>query len=536
MLKYRLMKKNTKIKAPIALIVLDGWGYREDTKDNAVAAAKKPFFDSIWKKCPHSLLEASGLAIGLPDGQMGNSEVGHSTIGAGAILDSDLVRIDKAIKAGDFNKNPAMVSLFDHVKKYQSEGATLHAMGLVSEGGVHSHQKHLLAFLHAAKEAGVKRIAVHAFTDGRDTAPQSGAEFMKKLESEIEKLDPSGKQIFIASLSGRYYAMDRDNNWDRMKKAETVIFAPHSIQSEKNAANGGGATTLKPSSYLKKTYAAGKNDELLEPIVIESIHGRGAPLGPHDGVFLFNFRADRMRMLSQKLIEKMKVYGNLRVATMMEYSRDYTFPVAFTPKTIETTLGAQVSAAGLSQAHIAETEKFPHATYFLNGGRNEPHAGERHIMLDSRKDVKTHDQAPEMRAEAIADKTIEQITAGVDFIFINFANPDMVGHTANVPAIITAIETVDRELKRVIGALEKAGGAAIIIADHGNAEVNIDPKTGAPHTAHTTNLVPCILAGDLTNRHFELKNGGLSDVAPTVLDLLGLKKSAAMSGASLLVK
>ncbi len=525
---------------PIALIVLDGWGYREETKDNAVAAARTPFFDKLWRDCPHSLLEASGLAVGLPEGQMGNSEVGHTTIGAGAILDTDLVRIDKAAKAGDFSKNPAMISLFEHVKKHageNGENATLHVMGLVSDGGVHSHQEHLYAFLHAAKKAGISRIAIHVFTDGRDTAPQNACGYMKKLETEIAKLDPSGKKIFIASLSGRYFAMDRDNNWDRLKKAETVIFEPHTTH-----ASNGNVTKLTPSVFLEKVYAEGKSDELLEPVAVEGLHGVGAALGEHDGIFIFNFRADRLRMLAQKLAEKKlgKDFHDVHIATMTEYSSEYKFPVAFTPKIIETTLAAQVSAAGLTQAHIAETEKFPHATYFLNGGRNEPHEGEEHIMLASRKDIKTHDEAPEMRAEAIADKAIEQIKAGTNFIFINFANPDMVGHTANVPAIMIAIEMVDRELKRVIDALEQAGGAAIIIADHGNAEVNVDPETGTPHTAHTTSLVPCILAGtEYVSKKFPkigLKNGGLADVAPTVLDLLGLKKPKAMTGISLLTK
>ena len=518
----------------VALIVLDGWGYREDAKDNAVAAAKKLFFDRLWRECPHSLLEASGLAVGLPEGQMGNSEVGHTTIGAGAILDTDLVRIDKAVHVGDFAKNPALISLFSHVKKHAGKNgdeSTLHVMGLVSDGGVHSHQGHLHAFLRAAKQAGVERIAVHAFTDGRDTAPHSGAGFMKKFEAEIARLDPSGKHIFVASLSGRYFAMDRDNNWDRMKKAEIVMFEPHVAHT-----SGGSVTTFTPSVHLEQSYAVGKNDELLEPVAINGVHGIGAPFRQHDGVFVFNFRADRVRMLAQKLVEKKKTdehFCDIHIVAMTEYSREYDVPVAFIPKTIETTLAAQVSTAGLTQAHIAETEKFPHATYFLNGGRDKPHKGEKHIMLASRKDVKTHDEAPEMRAEAIADKTIEEIQAGTNFIFINFANPDMVGHTANVPAIIHAIETVDRELKRIITALEKAGGMALIIADHGNAEVNVDPSTGSPHTAHTINLVPCILAG-VGHSKMILKNGGLADVAPTILDLLGLKKPKAMTGSSLL--
>ncbi len=506
------MKKHT-THTPVALIVLDGWGYREDLKNNAIAAAKTPFFKKIWKECPHSLLEASGLAVGLPEGQMGNSEVGHTTIGAGAILDTDLVRIDKASKAGEFSVNPAIVALFNHVKKHAS---TLHVMGLVSDGGVHSHEEHLRAFLHAADKAGIARIAIHAFTDGRDTAPQNAAGYMKKLEREIEAIDPSGKRIFVASLSGRYYAMDRDTNWDRMAKAEEVMFDAK-----------GTVISKKASEHLEAAYAHGAKDELLEPVVIKGVHGQGSTLNPHDGVFLFNFRADRMRMLCARL----QIKKDIHVVTMTEYSSEYTFPVAFFPKKIEATLAAEISKAGLNQAHIAETEKFPHATYFLNGGRNEPHPGEEHILLESRKDVKTHDQAPEMRAEAIADKAIHEAEKGTHFIFINFANPDMVGHTANVPAIITAVEKVDHELSRVVHAVTEAGGCAVIIADHGNAEVNIDPETGAPHTSHTTNLVPCILTGEA---NAALANGGLADVAPTVLDLMGISKPAAMTGVSLI--
>ncbi|MDE2037999.1 MAG: 2,3-bisphosphoglycerate-independent phosphoglycerate mutase [Patescibacteria group bacterium] len=504
------------------LIILDGWGYREETKDNAVAAARTPVFDALWKDAPHSLLEASGLAVGLPEGQIGNSEVGHSTIGAGAVLDMDLVRIDKAAAAGDLARIPAIVSLFRHVKE---RGATLHAMGLVSNGGVHSHERHLYAFLEAARAAGVPKIAIHAFTDGRDTPPTSGAGSLKELERRIAALDPSGAEIFIASLSGRYFAMDRDNNWDRMKKAEDAMFGA-----------AGPSSGLKPSEHMEGAYASGAKDELLEPVVLEGAHGKGAPLRPHDGVFLFNLRADRMRMLSQRLMEQKDV----EVVSMTEYSSDYPFPTAFPPRAIETTLAAEISRTGLAQAHIAETEKFPHATYFLNGGRNEPHPGERHIMLESRKDVKTHDQAPEMRAEAIADKAIEEIASGTGFVFVNFANPDMVGHTANVPAIVTAVETVDAQLGRVIGALRAAGGAAIVIADHGNAEVNVDQETGLPHTAHTTNPVPCILAGDIgaaekaIGRPAALADGSLSDVAPTVLALMGIAKPSAMTGRSLL--
>ncbi len=494
------------------LIVLDGWGHREDSKDNAIAASRKPFYDYLWKSYPHSLLEASGNAVGLPEGQMGNSEVGHTTIGAGTPPDTDLVRIDKAISSGAFDETPAFLQLFEHVKKNKS---VLHVQGLLSPGGVHSHQNHLYAFLRLAKKQGVPRVAIHVFTDGRDTPPQSAAAYLKELEKIVADLGP---HFSIASISGRYYAMDRDNNWDRLAKAEAALFEYK-----------GNICAVSPSEYLESNYAEGKNDELLEPTVCTTPDGKGNSIGKNDAVFFFNFRADRARMISQKILDHAKT-KNLLFVTLTEYSSDLASIVAFAPSRVSTTLGQEISRAGLNQARIAETEKFPHATYFLNGGREEPHDNEKRIMLDSRKDVKTHDEAPEMRAEAIADKAIEEIAAGTDFIFINFANPDMVGHTANVPAIITAIETVDTQLKRVINALEQKGGVAVIIADHGNAEVNIDPVTGTKHTAHTTNLVPCII----TDTTYTLKNGGLADVAPTILKLLEVKKPEAMTGQSLL--
>jgi 2,3-bisphosphoglycerate-independent phosphoglycerate mutase len=499
-------------KKSVLLIVLDGWGYREDPKDNAVAAAKKPFFDSLWKAYPHSLLKASGDAVGLPEGQMGNSEVGHMTIGAGAPADTDLVRIDKAISNGSFNTNPTFLSLFDHVKKFNS---TLHVKGLVSDGGVHSHQNHLYAFLKLAKKNNVPRVAIHVFTDGRDTGPQSGVGYVRDLEKIIEELGP---KFFIATISGRYYAMDRDHNWDRLAKAEQAIFE-----------GKGRMCTISPSAYLAEVYKKGDIDELMEPIVCSTPEGFSCKIKKNDAIFFFNFRADRTRMLSEKILAIPKA-ENIFFVTMTEYNPNFSSPAAFPPMKTDTTLGSEISAARLTQARIAETEKFPHATYFLNNGREEPHEGQTNIMLESRKDVRTHDEAPEMRAEAIADKAIEQIQAGTDFIFINFANPDMVGHTANVRAIITAIETVDAQLKRVIDALEKKGGVALIIADHGNAEVNIDPETGAGHTAHTTNLVPCIV----TDTSYSIKNGGLADVAPTILALLGLKAPNEMSGKSLI--
>ncbi|MBU6231742.1 MAG: 2,3-bisphosphoglycerate-independent phosphoglycerate mutase [Patescibacteria group bacterium] len=495
-----------KDKKTVMLIVLDGWGYREDPKDNAIAAAKKPFFDRLWKERPHSLLKASGSAVGLPEGQMGNSEVGHMTIGAGRPADTDLVRIDKAISSGDFDGNPVFADLFAHVEKRRS---TLHVMGLVSPGGVHSHQNHLFAFLRLAEKRGVERVAVHVFLDGRDTPPQSAASFIRGLESEIEGYPG----CFIATVAGRYYAMDRDNNWDRLAEAEKAIL------------EGKGPTcSAKPSECISERYKSGERDELMKPIVC-----RPSPVADGDAVFFFNFRADRARMLSERMMARATSHG-LRFATMTEHKPGLGAPVAFPAQRFAITLGGEISKAGISQARIAETEKFAHATYFLNCGRDGKMALEEHVLLDSRKDIKTHDEAPEMRAEAIADKAVEEISKGTGFIFINFANPDMVGHTANVPAIIKAIETVDSELKRVIESLEKAGGTALIIADHGNAEINIDPDTGAKHTAHTTSLVPCIV----TDSSKRLRDGALYDVAPTILALLGLKVPAEMTGKPLI--
>src|SRR3989344_4224547 len=442
---------------------------------------------------------------------MGNSEIGHMTIGAGKVVDTELVRIGKSIETGEFAKNSSFHALFAHVKDNNS---TLHVQGLLSPGGVHSHQDHLFAFLKAAKDAGVKRVALHVFTDGRDTPPQSAGGYMKELEKVLSEVG----NAFIASVSGRFYAMDRDNNWDRLKKVEEALFECK-----------GNVCTLKPSEYVDSLYREGKLDEHLEPIVCLGPEGRGCAIEKNDGVFFFNFRADPARMLSTKLLER-QAKENVCFVTLSEYSTEFKCLVAFPPIKIETTLAAEISNAGLTQAHIAETEKFPHATYFLNGGREKPYPNETYILLDSRKDVKTHDQAPKMRAEAIASKAIEEIEKGTDFIFINFANADMVGHTANVPAIIEAVEEVDTQLKRVVEKTLQLHGAVFITSDHGNAELNIDPITGEKHTAHTTNLVP----GLLTIENKTLHEGTLADVAPTILELLEITKPAPMTGNSLL--
>ncbi|MCE9628844.1 MAG: 2,3-bisphosphoglycerate-independent phosphoglycerate mutase [Candidatus Vogelbacteria bacterium] len=499
-------------KKPVVLIVLDGWGYREELKDNAIAEAKTPNFDAYWDKYPHTLLCASGEAVGLPEGQMGNSEVGHMTIGAGAVMDTDLVKIKKAIQSGEFGKNPAFRALFDHVKKNNS---VLHIQGLVSDGGVHSHKDHLIAFLQAAKEAGVQNVAIHVFTDGRDTAPQSAAKYLKELEEVIAYTGVG----FIATLSGRLYAMDRDNNWDRVEKATDAIFE----------CKGNICHLKQPSIYLEELYSQGLVDEKLEPIVFTDEKGEMHKLKENDGVFFFNFRPDRARMISHKIAEK-ALQANILFVTMTEYEPTLVCQVAFRQSNIETTMAEQISKAGLTQAHIAETEKFPHATYFLNGGKNDPYQGEEDIMLPSRKDVLTHDLAPKMQAEGIANKAIEQINKGTDFIFINIANPDMVGHTANVPAIVEAVEETDKQLGRIIEALDQKGGVAFITADHGNAEVNIDEQTGERHTSHTCNPVPVIITD--TNIKFILaeNEGSLADIAPTILRLLNITQPVQMTG------
>ena len=486
------------------LIVLDGWGYRKDPQDNAIMTADTPFFDSLWSEYPHTLLDASGLAVGLPEGQMGNSEVGHTTIGAGTTINTDLVRINEAIESGKLGENETIQKLFTHVKEHHS---TLHFQGLLSDGGVHSHQQHLFALLQEAKKAWVKNITLHLFTDGRDTSPTAGKEYLKKLEE-------LGIGI-IATISGRFYAMDRDTHWGRIEKAQQAIF------------DGiGNKTTDSPIQYLEKQYKAGTTDEYIEPVIFNE-----SPVRENDALFFFNFRADRARQITSKILERIQE-KNIYFATMTQYSHEFACDVAFPDVDIEHTLGSVISGSGLTQSHIAETEKFAHATYFLNGGREKPYEKETDVLLESRKDVETHDQAPKMRAESIADKAIEELDKGQDFIFINFANPDMVGHTGNVPAIIEAVEETDRQCRRVVEHLLRRGGIAFVTADHGNAEVNKD-ENGNPHTSHTTNPVPAIV----TDKEISLREGGgLSDIAPTIFEIMNLQKPQNMKGESLLTK
>lgn len=506
------------VKGPVVLVVLDGWGLREETEHNGVALAQTPWYDHLIASYPFTKLHASGEAVGLPVGQIGNSEVGHTTIGAGFVLYQDLVRINKDVESGAFAKNPAFGQVFDHVKAHQSQ---LHVMGLLSHGGVHSHEDHLLATIRAARSAGIERIIVHLFLDGRDTPKTSGLESLQKIESFID--DVGGCDI--GSVSGRYYAMDRDTNWDRTDKAFNAIFygqADHIYD-----------TKIQPSQIVQEKYHQEIFDEHLEPMVFKNNSGEVMQVQTNDGIIFTNFRKDRTRQLSQRICEN-KQDKNLCFVTMTKYGAGIEAAVMYSPESVEQPLAEVISNAGMKQVHLAETEKFPHATYYINGGRESAYPGEEDVLVPSRKDVKTHDEAPEMKAKEICDEAIKRVK-DADFMFINFANPDMVGHTANEAAIITAIETVDRELHRLSEAVLAADGALVIIADHGNAETIVDPETKQPHTAHTLNPVPCILVHKTYKPKLRDNDPGLKDVAPTVIQLLGLLKPKSMTGESVII-
>jgi 2,3-bisphosphoglycerate-independent phosphoglycerate mutase len=503
-----------KPKRQVMLIVLDGWGHRADTNHNAIANARTPFFDSLWAKYPHALVEASGQDVGLPEGQIGNSEVGHMTIGSGTIIDTDLVQITKAFRDGTFEKNPAFLELVGHIKKNDS---TLHLMGLVSPGGVHSHSAHLEGILRAVKNSGITKVVIHAFTDGRDTPPQSASKYLAELEALIADVG-IGR---IATASGRFFAMDRDKNWDRLALAEAAMW-----EGKGRAVSG-----IIPSQDTAEQYKNSVVDEHLEPTVYLDKNGTASVVHSHDGILMWNFRPDRSRMLAQNILKRAEA-EDLKLLTFTQYENDTKALVAFTKGKIATTIAKEVSQAGRTQVHIAETEKYAHATYFLNGGVEEKYPGEEHVMIESRKDVPTHDLAPKMRAKEIADATLQCIAKGTDFIFVNFANSDMVGHTANKEAIVTAVEEVDLQLSRVVQGLLEAGGVAFITSDHGNAEVNIDPESGERHTAHTHNPVPAII----TDTSIDMReNGGLADIAPTALELLDLLIPKVMTGKSLIL-
>ncbi|TCP59919.1 phosphoglycerate mutase [Rhodovulum bhavnagarense] len=501
---------------PVILCILDGWGIGPTPEGNAPLLADTPNFDRLMATCPHAQLTTHGPDAGLPSGQMGNSEVGHTNIGAGRVVAMDLGQIDLAIEDGSFLANPA---LNDFVARVRGAGGTAHLMGLVSDGGVHGHIRHILAAACYIAAAGVP-VAIHAITDGRDVAPKSADRFIAELQAGL----PEGAHI--ASVIGRYYAMDRDNRWAR------VQLAYHAM------ASGLGEDVATPLEAVTAAYARGETDEFIEPSVIDDAPG----IKDGDGLFCLNFRADRareiLRAFAQPDFDDFETGKRPRLSAilgMVEYSDAHNawMTTVFPKREIVNTLGEWVAKQGLRQFRLAETEKYPHVTFFLNGGKEDPEPGEDRFMPPSPK-VATYDLQPEMSAGAVTDKLVEVIGAGYDLIVVNFANPDMVGHTGDLGAAIKACEAVDSGLGRALEALEKAGGAMIVTADHGNCETMIDPETGGPHTAHTLNPVPVILVGGPAGAR--LRDGRLSDLAPTLLHLMNLPRPPEMTGQSLIAE
>lgn len=507
---------------PVMLVILDGWGIAGDSEGNAISLAGKPFYDSLTKKYPHCVLRSSGEAVGLPDGQMGNSEVGHLNIGAGRVVYQEFTRISKAIKDGELARNQVIARAMDGAAQ---GGKALHLMGLLSDGGVHSHIEHLFALMDLAKAQGVKRLFIHTILDGRDVSPASAGGYLEQLEKKIRELG-LGK---IATVSGRYYTMDRDKRWDRVEKGYRAMVA------------GEGLKACCAQEALEKSYGLKVTDEFVEPTVI--VDEQGEPVGKiqhGDVVIMYNFRADRARQISYAFTEEAFTgferpggYPDVHYVCLTQYDISIKAPIAFPPQNLENTLGEVVSKAGLKQLRIAETEKYAHVTFFFNGGIEESYPGEERILVPSPK-VATYNLQPEMSACQVTEQVVEKIHANnYDLIVLNYANPDMVGHTGQLPACIKAIETVDGCLQRVISAVLAAGGCLLVTADHGNAEQMINEETSEPFTAHTANLVPCILVGKGTEQ-VRLRDGSLQDIAPTLLQLLGLSQPAEMTGQSLI--
>jgi 2,3-bisphosphoglycerate-independent phosphoglycerate mutase len=496
------------------LAILDGWGWREARADNAVRLARTPAFDNLWTTCPHAFLQTSGGDVGLPDGQMGNSEVGHLNIGAGRVVLQDLPRISQAVASGEIGEAPAIRRVIERLRE---TGGTCHLMGLVSPGGVHSHQDHAAALAKVLRAAGVPTV-VHAFTDGRDTPPRSAQGYVDRLVGALPASVP------IATVCGRYYAMDRDKRWDRVARAYEAIVEAR------------GPRFSDACSVLADAYAQNISDEFVVPAVVADYRG----IRDGDGVLCFNYRADRVReILSALLDPEFSAFprrGPPRIAVaagMTEYSDELAAFLAaiFPPMTLRNVLGEVVADAGCTQLRMAETEKYAHVTYFLNGGREDRFPGEERILVPSPK-VATYDLQPEMSAPELTDKAVAAIRSGEhDLIVLNYANPDMVGHTGDLAAAIKAVEAVDAGLGRLVEAARQVGAALLITADHGNCELMVDPVTGGPHTAHTTNPVPVILFG---GNDVSLADGRLADIAPTLLELMGLPKPAEMTGTSLL--
>jgi 2,3-bisphosphoglycerate-independent phosphoglycerate mutase len=472
----------------VVLIVLDGWGCAPPGRGNAVELAETPVFNRLWAEYPHTRIKAAGETVGLPPGQMGNSEVGHLTIGSGRVLDQDLQRINRAIADGSFFENPALKAAFER-------GGDVHLLGLVSRGGVHSHLAHLQALLQFAPQ----RTWIHAFTDGRDVSPHAAERDLAELPAER-----------IATVAGRYYAMDRDKRWERTQKAFDAIV------------EGKGEHAVDPLAAVRESYERRTTDEFIEPTVMD-----GRPrLGRDDAAIFFNFRPDRARQLTKLLLE-----AGIDVTTMTRYSDELDTHVAFGEQQVDETLAEVLAEHGLRQLHAAETEKYAHVTYFFNGGREEEWPGETRLLVPSPREVGTYDQQPEMSAEDVAARFCEELERdGYSFAVVNFANPDMVGHTGVIPAVVRAVETTDACLGQVVETVERLGGVALITADHGNAEQMLEADGTSPHTAHTSNLVPLIV----TDPGAQLRDDGeLGDLAPTVLAYLGLRKPLQMTGRNL---
>ena len=504
------------MKQPLALIILDGFGCREETKGNAIATARTPHLDHLMACCPHTRIGASGMDVGLPDGQMGNSEVGHTNIGAGRIVYQELTRITKSFDEGEALGNPALTAAMENARR---PGQALHLMGLLSDGGVHSHIRHLYGLMEMARRFAVERVYLHCFMDGRDVPPTSGIEFIAALQQKIKELGLGQ----IATVSGRYYAMDRDNRWERVKLAYDAIV------------NGEGNKDPDPVAVMQKSYDAGVTDEFIVPTV--ATEGAGIKAG--DSVIFFNFRPDRARELTRALVdpdfagfEREKGFFPLTYICMTQY--DATMPnveVAYRPESLTNTLGEYLSRLGKTQLRIAETEKYAHVTFFFNGGVEAPYEGEDRVLIPSPK-VATYDLQPEMSAYAVTDEAVRRIESGrYDVIILNYANCDMVGHTGVYEAARLAVETVDECVGQVVEATSNMGGITLITADHGNAERMLEDDGTTPYTAHTTNLVPFYIVG----ASVRLRDGRLCDIAPTMLDLMGLKKPAEMDGETLIL-
>ncbi len=502
---------------PVALVILDGWGINESCENNAACQANTPILDRLREEFPISRLSASGQDVGLPAGQMGNSEVGHMNIGAGRIIYQDLSRISLAIEDGSFFENQALKSVCERLA---ASGGKLHLLGLLSDGGVHSHNTHLYALVRLAQQVGVKDVCIHAFLDGRDTPPKSAVDYLQQLEEELTKIG-LGR---IVTITGRYWAMDRDNRWERVEKAYLAL------------TEGVGHHADSSAEAINSAYAVDQTDEFVEPVVV----GRPGTIDDGDGVIFFNFRSDRAREMTRALaledftgFSRRKTPQLVDYVCLTEYDETFHLPVAFPSETYPDILAEVVSRAGLKQLRIAETEKYAHVTFFFNGSVEQPWPGEDRVMIPSPKDVATYDQKPSMSAVEVTDEVVTRVESGkYQLIILNFANCDMVGHTGVLAAAIEAVETVDSCLGRVVAAVTEAGGQLLITADHGNCEQMVD-ENGRPHTAHTTNPVQFILV-DPRAKDRLVHDGILADLAPTVLELLGLEQPAAMTGRSLL--